>query len=111
MPRGTGWPVGHRGARGGASPDASRARLAATQLGRDVGYIRTTPDLLNAQNDLAQADLALAQARAARLLDALRLAALESRLDEDTLRRVGKRRSARAGAAEGGGPAPVRASG
>jgi len=70
-----------------AALDASRARLAATQLGRDVGD-RTTLDLLNAQNDLAQADLALSQARAARVLDALRLAALESRLDEDALRRV-----------------------
>ena len=41
---------------------ANQERLQATQLGRQVGH-RTTLDLLNAQNDTAQSELALAQSR------------------------------------------------
>jgi outer membrane protein len=60
---------------------ASRARLDATRTGQEVGD-RTTLDLLNAENDAAQAALTLAQARIALMVDRLRLAALAGRLDE-----------------------------
>lgn len=66
---------------------ASRARLDATQLGRQVGD-RTTLDLLNAQNDASSADLALVQARTDVLLNRLRLAALAGELDEARLQEV-----------------------
>jgi outer membrane protein len=66
---------------------ASRARLDATQLGRQVGD-RTTLDLLNAQNDASGADLALVQARTEVLLNRLRLAALAGELDEARLLEV-----------------------
>ncbi|ODV07607.1 MAG: transporter [Rubrivivax sp. SCN 70-15] len=68
-----------------AALKAAEARLAATQLGHDVGD-RTTLDLLNAENDAASARLALAQARVSVLLDRLRLDALAGRLDEGRLR-------------------------
>lgn len=64
---------------------ASEERLAATQLGHEVGD-RTLLDALNAQNDAAAARLALAQARTSLLLAHLRLAALAGQLDETTLR-------------------------
>ncbi|MEO0003020.1 MAG: hypothetical protein RLZZ22_712, partial [Pseudomonadota bacterium] len=51
---------------------ASRARLDATRLGRQVGD-RTTLDLLNAENDAAAAELALLQARTELLQNRLRL--------------------------------------
>jgi outer membrane protein len=63
---------------------AGTSRLSATRTGHEVGD-RTTLDVLNAENDLAQAELALAQARVALLLDRLRLAALAGRLDEARL--------------------------
>lgn len=66
---------------------AHRARLEATRLGLEVGD-RTTLDLLNAENDLAGAELALAQARVDQVLDRLRLALLADRLDEALLARV-----------------------
>jgi len=66
---------------------ATRARLDATRTGREVGE-RTTLELLNAENDAAAAELALLQARAALLLDRLRLAALAGRLDEAQLQQV-----------------------
>jgi len=66
---------------------ASAARLDATRVGREVGD-RTTLDLLNAENDHAQATLALAQARSDQVLTRLRLAALADRLDEDLLMQV-----------------------
>lgn len=66
---------------------ASQARLDATRLGQEVGD-RTTMDLLNAQNDLAQAELALTQARAALLLDGLRLRLATGALDEAALQAV-----------------------
>jgi len=76
---------------------ANRARLSATRLGRKVGD-RTTLDLLNAENDTANAELALLQARVALLMDHLRLSALAGQLDEaalqaanDTLRIEDKR--------------------
>ncbi len=66
---------------------ASAARLDATRVGREVGD-RTTLDLLNAENDHAQAALALAQARSEQVLTRLKLAALADRLDEDLLTQV-----------------------
>lgn len=66
---------------------AHRARLEATRLGLELGD-RTTLDLLNAENDLAGAELALAQARVDQVLDRLRLALLADRLDEALLARV-----------------------
>lgn len=63
---------------------ASQARLDATQLGRQVGD-RTTLDLLNAQNDAAGAELAMAQLRISLTLERLRLLALTGQLDERAL--------------------------
>jgi outer membrane protein len=63
---------------------ATRSRLDATRLGRQVGD-RTTLELLNAENDAAAAELALQQARVGLLLDRLRLAAATGRLDEAQL--------------------------
>ena len=60
---------------------ASAARLDATRLGRSVGD-RTLMDVLNAENDLAQAALALDEARADQLRQRLRLAVLADRLDD-----------------------------
>lgn len=66
---------------------ANRARLDATRLGLEVGD-RTTLDVLNAENDLAQSELALAQARVDQVLTRLRLALLADRLDEALLGQV-----------------------
>ena len=66
---------------------ASQARLDATRIGSQVGD-RTTQDLLNAENDAANAELALLQGRIGLLLDRLRLAALAGELDEAQLRAV-----------------------
>ena len=66
---------------------ANRARLDATRLGRQVGD-RTTLDLLNAENETANAELALLQARVAFLMDRLRLSALAGQLDEAALQTV-----------------------
>ena len=63
---------------------ASLSRLDATRVGHGVGH-RTTLDLLNAENDAAQSELTVLQARIAYLLDQLRLAALEGRLNEQQL--------------------------
>lgn len=66
---------------------ASERRRDATQLGREVGD-RTLLDQLNAENDSAQARLALAQARVAQQLELLRLAASSGCLDEAVLERA-----------------------
>jgi outer membrane protein len=66
---------------------ATRSRLDATRVGRQVGD-RTTLDLLNAENAAASAELALQQARVSLLLDRLHLAALAGRLDEGQLQSV-----------------------
>lgn len=63
---------------------ATRSRLDATRLGRQVGD-RTTLELLNAENDAAAAEVAVQQARVALLLDRLRLLALAGKLDEAQL--------------------------
>ena len=69
------------------SLSANVSRRDATRVGYEVGQ-RTTLDLLNAENDNASAQLALAQGRAGLLLDRLRLAALVGQLDEAVLRSV-----------------------
>lgn len=66
---------------------ASRERREATRLGRQVGH-RTTLDVLNADNDAAQAELALAQARIDLVLGRLRLAALAGHLDDPEFQTV-----------------------
>ncbi len=66
---------------------ASRARLDATRLGRQVGD-RTTLDLLNAENDATAAELALLQARTELLQYRLRLEALAGQLDLQGLQAV-----------------------
>lgn len=66
---------------------AQRARRDATRLGLEVGD-RTTLDLLNADNDLAGAELALALAQVDRVLTGLQLALLADRLDEALLARI-----------------------
>jgi outer membrane protein len=70
-----------------AATEASRSRLDATRVGRDVGE-RTTLDLLNAQSDLSSAEVNLLQARIAVLTERLRLAALAGVLDEEHLQAV-----------------------
>jgi outer membrane protein len=70
-----------------AALEASRARLDATRLGRQVGD-RTTLDLLNAESDASSAELSLVQARIGLLEERLRLAALAGTLDETQLQAV-----------------------
>jgi len=70
-----------------AASQASQARLDATRTGQQAGE-RTTLDLLNAENDAAAAQLALAQARVQVHLDGLRLARLAGALDEARLQRL-----------------------
>ena len=67
-----------------ASLKANEARLAATRLGHKVGD-RTTLDVLNAENDAANARLAWMQARITLTMDRLRLVALTGKLEEDQL--------------------------
>lgn len=64
--------------------DASRLRLDATALGHQVGD-RTTLDVINAENDVASAELALTQAKVNQVLNQIRLAALAGKLDESVL--------------------------
>ena len=66
---------------------ASEARLASTRMGAQIGD-RSTLELLDAENDTADAALSLARARVGLLADRLRLAALAARLDEADLLRV-----------------------
>jgi outer membrane protein len=73
-----------------AGLEASRARLDATRTGLRAGD-RTTLDLLNAENDAGNAELALREARARLLLRRLRLAALAGELDEMALRQTAAR--------------------
>ena len=69
------------------SLSANVSRRDATRVGYEVGQ-RTTLDLLNAENDNASAQLALAQGRVGLLMNRLRLAALVGQLDEAVLRSV-----------------------
>jgi outer membrane protein len=66
---------------------ASRARLEATRLGRQVGD-RTTQELLNAENDAANAELTLLSAQLQLLLSRLQLDALTGELSIDSLQSV-----------------------
>jgi outer membrane protein len=70
-----------------AARTASLARLASTQLGRQVGD-RTTLDLLNAQNDASAAELALLQGQIDTLIAQLRLHAMAGQLGEIQLQTV-----------------------
>lgn len=63
---------------------ASAARLDATRLGRQVGD-RTTLDVLQAENDAAQADLAWVHAQTDVLLSRLQLDALTGQLSVQSL--------------------------
>ena len=67
-----------------ASRQASTARLDATRLGRQVGD-RTTLDVLQAENDAAQADLAWVHAQTDLLLSRLQLDALTGQLSVQSL--------------------------
>ena len=69
---------------------ASQARLDSTRFAHGIGD-RTTLELLSAENDAANAEIALLQARIGVLVDRLRLAALAGRLDEAQLRAVNAR--------------------
>jgi outer membrane protein len=66
---------------------AHRARLDATRLGRQVGD-RTTQELLNAENDAANAELAQLAAQTQRLYLSLTLEALTGSLSVQSLARV-----------------------
>lgn len=70
-----------------ATLKAARIRLDATKLGHKVGD-RSTLDLLDAQSDVAAAELSLLRARVDLLKNDLQLAALAGSLDEQTLRLV-----------------------
>ncbi len=70
-----------------AARTASQARLASTQLGRQVGD-RTTLDLLNAQNDASAAELAWLQGQIDTLIAQLRLHAMAGQLGEAQLQTV-----------------------
>ncbi len=70
-----------------AARTASQARLASTQLGRQVGD-RTTLDLLNAQNDASAVELAWLQGQIDTLIAQLRLHAMAGQLGEAQLQTV-----------------------
>ena len=67
-----------------AAWQASLARLDATHLGRQVGD-RTTLDLLQAENDAAQAELAWLRAQTELLLTHLQLDAVTGKLSVQSL--------------------------
>jgi outer membrane protein len=69
---------------------ASRARLDATRLGRQVGD-RTTLELLNAENDAAAAELSLLSAQTQVLLSRLKVDALTGNLSVQSLQRTNTR--------------------
>lgn len=69
---------------------ASRARLDATRLGRQVGD-RTTLELLNAENDAAAAELGLLSAQTQVLLNRLKVDALTGNLSVQSLQRTNAR--------------------
>jgi len=72
-----------------ASLKSNEARLSATRLGNKVGD-RTTLDVLNAENDAANARLSWMQARIAQAMDRLRLDALAGKLEEDQLHMINR---------------------
>jgi outer membrane protein len=66
---------------------SSKARLAATRQAHRTGA-RTTNELLGAEHDAAQAELALVQLRIQTIIEQLRLSATSGELDEAQLRQV-----------------------
>jgi outer membrane protein len=66
---------------------ASKARLAATRQAHRTGA-RTTNELLGAEHDAAQAELALVQLRIQTVIEQLRLSVTSGELDEAQLRQV-----------------------
>ncbi len=66
---------------------AHKSRLDATRLGRSLGD-RTTLDVLNAENQRANAQYDLAKARVDSLMNQLRMAAMVNRLDVNILKAV-----------------------
>ncbi len=66
---------------------SSKARLAATRQAHRTGA-RTTNELLGAEHDAAQAELALVQLRIQTVIEQLRLSATSGELDEAQLRQV-----------------------
>ena len=69
------------------SEQASKARLTATRQAHRTGA-RTTNELLGAEHDAAQAELALVQLRIQTAMDQLRLSAVSGELGEAQLRQV-----------------------
>lgn len=69
------------------SEQASKARLTATRQAHRTGA-RTTNELLGAEHDTAQAELALVQLRIQTAMDQLRLSAVSGELGETQLRQV-----------------------
>ncbi len=66
---------------------SSKTRLAATRQAHRTGA-RTTNELLGAEHDAAQAELALVQLRIQTVIEQLRLSATSGELDEAQLRQV-----------------------
>ena len=71
----------------GQSEQASKARLTATRQAHRTGA-RTTNEWLGAENDAAQAELAVTQLRIQTAMDQLRLSAASGELGEAQLRQV-----------------------
>jgi len=69
------------------SEQASKARLTSTRQAHRTGA-RTTNELLGAEHDAAQAELALVQLRIQTAMDQLRLSAVSGELGEAQLRQV-----------------------
>ncbi len=69
------------------SEQASKARLTSTRQAHRTGA-RTTNELLGAEHDAAQAELALVQLRIQTAMDQLRLSAVSGELGETQLRQV-----------------------
>jgi outer membrane protein len=69
------------------SEQASKARLTSTRQAHRTGA-RTTNELLGAEHDAAQAELALVQLRIQTAMDQLRLSAASGELGETQLRQV-----------------------
>jgi outer membrane protein len=70
-----------------AARKASTARLDATRLGRQVGD-RTTLELLQAENDAAQTELAWLRAQTELLQTHLQLDALTGKLSVNSLQNI-----------------------
>ncbi len=71
----------------GQSEQASKARLTATRQAHRTGA-RTTNEWLGAENDAAQAELAVTQLRIQTAIDQLRMSAASGELGEAQLRQV-----------------------